>query len=65
MDSKGDIYILVTEMVMGGIWEGLSSVPSALTPGEIERVKSSQMLKSQAPIREDSSCSVEEAQWDN
>ena len=35
------LVILVTEMVMGGMWEGLSSVPSASTPGEIERVKSS------------------------
>ena len=42
--------VLVTEMVTGGMWEG--PVQSASTPGEMERVKSSQILKSQAPIRE-------------
>ena len=42
--------VLVTEMVTGGMWEG--PVQSASTPGEMERVKSSQMLKSQAPIRD-------------
>ena len=52
------LVMLVTEMVTGGMWEGVSSLQSASTPGEMERVKSSQMWKSQAPIREDFSCKL-------